>query len=149
MNVNDDCSVPGHPDVFVIGDLAHFKAPGGDALPGVAPVAMQQGEYVARLIRRRVENTRRPGGHVAGSKKAFRYRNYGAMATIGRAAAVADIRGVRFSGYPAWLAWLFVHLMYIVEFENRLLVLLQWAWNYVTYNRSARLITETCDETQS
>ena len=102
-------------------------------MPGLAPVAMQQGKYVARLIVARMSQKQ------IGS---FRYRDFGAMATIGRAAAVAQIRGFKFSGLFAWLTWLFVHLMYIVQFHNRLLVLTQWAWNYFTRNRAARLITE-------
>lgn len=130
--VGPDCSLPGQPEVFVIGDMAHFRGPDDKPLPGVAPVAMQQGRYVARLI------TARLRGKVLGP---FRYRDYGSMATIGRAAAVADFGRVRFDGYLAWLAWLFVHLMNLVEYENRLLVFLQWAYSYVTRNRAARLIT--------
>lgn len=130
--VEADCSVPGHPDIFVIGDLAAFTHQNGEPLPGVAQVAIQQGAYVARLIRARLQGKTLPP---------FRYRDFGSMATIGRHAAVADIFGLRFSGYLAWLAWLFVHLMALVEFQNRLLVFLQWAWSYFSYNRSARLIT--------
>ena len=131
--VGDDLSIAGHPEVFVIGDLA-LSRPSPDAapLPGLAPVAMQQGHYVAKLIRRRL------GG---GSLTAFRYRDRGTMATIGRARAVAVIGPLKFSGLLAWLIWLFIHLMYIVEFQNRLLIFFQWAWNYLTWNRSARLIT--------
>lgn len=129
--VESDCSLPGHPEVFVIGDLANFQQD-GESLPGVAPVAMQQGKYVAKLIRRRLAGKSLP---------AFRYRDYGTMATIGRARAVAMIGRMKFSGLIAWLLWLFIHLMYIIEFENRILILLQWAWNYITWNRSARLIT--------
>lgn len=130
--VAPDLTIPGHPDIFAIGDMAHVRGPGGAPLPGVAPVAMQQGVSVARAI------TARLGGATAPE---FRYRDRGAMATIGRAAAVADFGWIRLSGLAAWLAWLFIHLMYLVEFENRILVLVQWAWNYVTWNRSARLIT--------
>jgi NADH:ubiquinone reductase (H+-translocating) len=130
--VNPDLTVPGHDEVFVIGDLAYCAHPGGQPLPGVAPVAMQQGDYVAKAIRARLA-----GRPVTG----FRYRDKGSMATIGRAAAVAQIGPLRLGGYPAWLAWLFVHLLYIVEFDNRLLILVQWAWNYFTRNRGARLIT--------
>jgi NADH:quinone reductase (non-electrogenic) len=130
--VEPDLTVKGHPEIFVIGDLANFSHQTGTPLPGVAPVAMQQGRYVAKVIARRVQGeTTRP----------FVYRDKGSLATIGRAAAVADFGRVRFSGYFAWLTWLFVHLMYIVEFENRLLVFVQWAWNYFTRNRAARLIT--------
>ena len=130
--VDPDCSVPGHPEIFVAGDLAAHTHEGGRPLPGVAPVAMQQGDYIAGLIRARLAGRSLPR---------FRYRDVGSMATIGRHAAVADIFGLRFSGFLAWLVWLFVHLMSLVEFQNRLLVLLQWAWNYFSFNRSARLIT--------
>jgi len=129
--VEPDLSVPGHPDVFVVGDLALRPWKSGVPLPGVAPVAMQQGRYVGRAIRARM------AGRAVGP---FRYLNKGELATIGRAAAVANFGRLRFSGYPAWLLWLFVHLMYLVDFENRLLVFVQWAWNYVTWNRGARLI---------
>lgn len=133
VKVGSDLSLPGHPEVFVIGDLALYTHQGGQPLPGVAPVAMQQGRYVAKVIERRI------GGKD--QAKPFRYRNYGMMATIGRAAAVADFGKVRISGYPAWLAWLFIHLMKLVEFESRVLVFVQWAWSYFTRNRGARLIT--------
>lgn len=130
--VGDDCSLPGHPEVFVIGDLARFEEGLDASLPGLAPVAMQQGRYVGRLLRARGrDRERRP----------FRYRDKGMMATIGRKLAVAKIGRFGFGGLAAWLTWLFVHLMYLTEFENRVLVLLQWAWNYITRNRSARLIT--------
>lgn len=131
--VQPDLSIPGHPQVFVIGDLALFSHPSGSPpLPGLAPVAMQQGRYVAQLIRRRLDGQTLP---------AFHYHDRGTMATIGRARAVAMIGRLRLAGLLAWLAWLFIHLMYLVEFENRVLVLFQWAWNYFTWNRSARLIT--------
>jgi NADH dehydrogenase len=129
--VEPDCSVAGYPDIFVIGDLAHFEQE-GVPLPGVAPVAMQQGGYVARAIEARLDGK---------AIEPFRYVDKGRLAVIGRAAAVADFGRFRFSGYPAWLLWVFVHLTYLVGFQNRLLVLLQWAWNYFTRNRSARLIT--------
>jgi len=131
--VAPDLSVPGHPELFVIGDLAHCAGDDGRPLPGVAPVAMQQGRWVADLVRARCGG-REPAGR-------FRYRDRGSMAVIGRGAAVADLGRLRFGGYPAWLAWLFIHLLYLVEFENRLLVLVQWGWNYLTWNRGARLIT--------
>jgi NADH dehydrogenase len=138
--VEPDLSLAGHPEIFVIGDLASFSHQGGSPLPGVAQVAMQQGQYVARLISRRAaeQADARKSDELFG---AFHYVNKGSMATIGRKAAVADLHGLRVAGFPAWLIWLFVHLLYIVEFENRLLVLLQWAWNYFTFNRAARLIT--------
>jgi NADH dehydrogenase len=132
ITVQPDLSLPDHPEIFVIGDLANFPYQGGKLLPGVAPVAMQQGQYAARLIEARLRGQTAPP---------FRYRDYGSMATIGRAAAVADFGWLRLSGYLAWLAWLFVHVLKLIEFENRVLVLFQWAWNYVTRNRSARLIT--------
>ncbi len=130
--VGPDLTLPGHPEVFVIGDLAAAKGPDGKPLPGVAPVAMQQGRYVAGLIHARLEGKTRPP---------FRYHDKGKLATIGRAAAVADLGWVRFSGFPAWLAWLFVHIVYLIGFQNRFLVLTQWAVNYLTRNRSARLVT--------
>jgi NADH dehydrogenase len=130
--VQPDLSLPGHPEIFVIGDLAHYSHQTGKPLPGVAPVAIQQGRHVADLIQRRLGGKTLPP---------FRYKDYGSMATIGRAAAVADFGWLRISGFLAWLAWLFVHLMYLIEFGNRILVLMQWAGNYMTRNRSARLIT--------
>ncbi len=129
--VEPDLTVLGHPEIFVLGDLASFTHQAGAPLPGVAPVAMAQGRYVARAIARRLKD--RP-------VKPFRYFDKGQLATIGRAAAVADFGRLRFSGYPAWLLWLFVHLMYLVEFENRMLVFVQWAWNYLTRRRGTRLI---------
>ena len=129
--VQSDCTVSEYPDIFVIGDLAHFQVGTDSPLPGVAPVAIQQGKYVARVIQRRLQNK---------ENSSFRYKNLGMMATIGRAAAVADIGGFHFRGFIAWMLWLFVHLITLVGFESRLLVLLQWAWNYVTRNRAARLI---------
>jgi NADH:ubiquinone reductase (H+-translocating) len=131
--VEGDLSLPGHPEVFVIGDLACVPAvPGGPSLPGLAPVAMQQGHYVAKLIGRRLRGQ---------ASRPFRYWDKGTMATIGRARAVAAVGPIGISGLLAWLAWLFIHLMYIVEFQNRLLIFFQWAWSYLTWNRSARLIT--------
>jgi NADH dehydrogenase len=130
--VGEDCSVAGHPEVFVIGDLAHVGGVDAPPLPGVAPVAMQQGTYVAELIRARLDGRTLPP---------FRYRDPGTMATIGRRLAVAQIGKLRLTGTLAWLAWLFVHLMALVRFESRLLVLTQWAWHYVSWNRNARLIT--------
>ena len=130
--VGPDLSLPQHPEILVIGDMAHFARHDGQPLPAVAPVAMAQGRYVAKLIRRRLQRR---------ATKPFHYADKGSMATIGRSKAVCDFGWLRFSGLPAWLTWLFVHLLYLVEFENRLLVLVQWAWNYTTYNRGARLIT--------
>lgn len=131
--VNPDLSVPGHPEVFVIGDLANFKdQKTGKPLGGVAPVAIQQGQFVAKNIGRAVKGQ---------PTEEFHYWDKGIMATIGRAAAVAQIGKLHLSGFIAWMMWLFVHLMYLVGFRNRLLVLIEWGWSYVTYQRSARLIT--------
>ncbi len=132
--VEPDCSVPGHPEIFVVGDLAHLIGPDGQPLPGVAQPAIQEGRYVGKLIRARLQGKTMPP---------FRYRDLGNLATIGRHAAVADLGWCRFSGWLAWWVWLFVHLMHIVQFHNRVLVLTQWAWNYFTRNRAARLITES------
>jgi NADH dehydrogenase len=131
--VGPDLSLPGYPNIFVIGDLAHYADLAGKPLPGVAQVAMQQGSYVARLLGRPGS-----GGAKLGS---FRYRDRGDLAVIGRAAAVARIGGLHLSGFLAWLIWLFIHLMYIVEFSNRLLVFIHWGFLYLTFNRGARLIT--------
>jgi NADH dehydrogenase len=130
--VEPDLTISGHPEILVIGDLANFSHQTGKPLPGVAPVAMQEGRYAANLIRRRLD-----GKHAV----PFHYRNKGSLATIGRAAAVADFGRIHIAGPAAWLVWLFVHLLYLVEFDNRLLVLIEWAYNYFTHNRGARLIT--------
>ena len=129
--VQPDCSLPGHPEVFVIGDLMHLVQDGAP-LPGVAQVAMQSGRHVARNIERDLRGQ---------SRQPFRYLDKGNLATIGRAAAVADIRGLRLAGFPAWLIWVFVHILYLIGFRNRLLVMLQWAWAYLMYQRGVRLIT--------
>jgi NADH dehydrogenase len=130
--VNADLSVPGHPNVFVIGDLATVKDARGNLLPGVAPVAMQEGRYVAKTIAGELRQSPR---------QPFRYIDKGSLATIGRNAAVAEFRKLHISGYFAWLAWLFVHIFFLIGFRNRIIVLLQWAWSYLTYERGARLIT--------
>jgi NADH dehydrogenase len=130
--VEPDLSLPGHREVFAIGDMAASSGPDGRALPGLAPVAIQQGQAVAvNVLRRLAGEPTRP----------FRYRDKGSMATIGRAAAVAVIGPLRLSGLPAWLAWLFVHIMFLIGFRNRFLVLFQWAWAYLSWQRGARLIT--------
>ncbi len=140
--VEPDLSVPGHPEIHVIGDLANFSHQTGAPLPGVAPVAMQQGRYVARLIRKRlVAPTVSAGGGLRGEPAPFHYFNKGSLATIGRNRAVADFGFLRVAGFPAWFLWVFVHLMYLVEFENRMLVFVEWVYNYITRNRGARLIT--------
>src|SRR5438876_431092 len=130
--VNGDLSLPQHSEVFVICDLAFLKDEHGNPLPGVAPVAMQQGRSVARTVAADLQNAPR---------KTFHYVDKGSLATIGRAAAVAQFRKLHVSGYFAWLAWLFVHIFFLIGFRNRLIVLIQWAWSYVTYERGARLIT--------
>jgi NADH:ubiquinone reductase (H+-translocating) len=130
--VESDLSVPGHPEIFVIGDLANFSHQTGKPLPGVAQPAMQEGRYAAKAIVSRMQGEKIPG---------FHYFDKGNMATLGRGAAVADLNWLRISGLPAWLIWIFIHVLYIVEFQNRLLILLQWVWLYLTWDRSARLIT--------
>lgn len=134
--VNPDLSIPGHPEVFVIGDLASLKDEHGNLLPGVAPVAMQEGRAAADTIKRDLHHQPR---------KNFRYFDKGSLATIGRAAAVAQRGKVHISGYFAWVAWLFVHIFFLIGFRNRIIVLIQWAWSYLTYERGARLITGSMD----
>jgi NADH dehydrogenase len=130
--VNDDLTIPGHPEVQVIGDLANFPHQTGTPLPGVSPVAMQQGRHAAANILAMLDH-RKP--------QRFWYFDKGSMATIGRNKAVADLNFVHFSGFAAWLAWLFVHILFLVGFRNRVAVLFQWAWAYFTFNKGARLIT--------
>ncbi len=130
--VNADLTIPGHPEVQVIGDLANFSHQTGEPLPGVSPVAMQQGRHAARNVLAMIEG-RQP--------ERFRYLDKGSIATIGRNKAVADLHFIHLSGLPAWLAWLFVHIIYLIGFRNRLLVLIQWAWAYLTFDKGARLIT--------
>lgn len=130
--VEPNMSVAGHPNIFVVGDLASYSHQNGKPLPGVASVAMQQGEYVAKLIKQQL---------VGGNMRPFEYVNPGSLAVIGRNAAVVDLGFIKFSGFPAWLFWLFVHIYYLIEFDNKLVVLIQWAWNYFTRKRGARLIT--------
>jgi len=130
--VESDLTIAGHPEILVIGDLANFSHQTGNPLPGVAPVAIQQGGYAGNLIRRRLAGQPVPP---------FRYWDKGNLATIGRAAAVADFGRIHMAGLIAWLVWLFVHLMYLVGFDNRLVVFFKWAYSYLTFNRGARLIT--------
>ena len=137
--VNDDLTIPGHPEVQVIGDLANFPHQTGQPLPGISPVAMQQGRYAARNVLTMTQG-RKP--------QRFRYWDKGTMATIGRNKAVADLRFMHLSGLPAWLAWLFVHIVFLVGFRNRLLVLFQWAWAYLTFDKGARLITRNFQSEQ-
>ena len=130
--VGPDLSIPGHSEVFVIGDLAAFRDEQGQMLPGLAPVAIQQGGWLAEAIRRDLEHQPR---------RAFQYHDKGILATIGRAAAVAQFGKFELSGYLAWLAWLFVHIFLMIGFRNRIIVMINWAWAYLTYERGARLIT--------
>lgn len=132
--VDPDLSAPGHPEIFVVGDLAVPRE--GPPLPGIAPVAIQQGRAAAKNIRRDLAG--RP-------RRPFHYRDKGTMAVIGRSAAVAEIGGWRLSGFPAWLVWCFVHILYLIGFRNRFVVLFEWAWAYATYQRGARLITGRLD----
>ena len=138
--VQPDLSIPGHPEVFVIGDLAALNDKSGKLLPGVAPVAILEGRYVAKVLRHEIEAGPTSSGKLA-PRKPFHYFDKGSLATIGRAAAIAQFGKIHISGFLAWLAWLFVHILFLIGFQNRLLVLIQWAWSYFTYERGARLIT--------
>ncbi|GET38450.1 NAD(P)/FAD-dependent oxidoreductase [Microseira wollei] len=129
--VEPDLSIAGNPNIFVIGDLANLSQD-GKPLPGIAPVAMQEGEYVAKLIEQRLAGKPAPP---------FRYLDFGSLAVIGRNAAVVDLGYVRFTGLLAWLFWVFIHIYYLIEFDNKLIVMIQWGWNYFTRKRGARLIT--------
>lgn len=140
--VEPDLSLPDHPEVFVIGDLAALKDESGKMLPGVAPVAMQQGRYVAKIIQHELEAATEAAAEAQPPPRpGFHYWDKGSLATIGRAAAVAEFGKLHISGFIAWLAWLFVHILFLIGFRNRLLVFIEWAWSYVTYERGARLIT--------
>ncbi len=133
--VQPDLSVPGHPDIFVVGDACSVPGPSGKPLPGVAPVAMQEGRYVANLIVRRLEGEK--------ETPPFRYWDKGNLATVGRRFAIADLGTIRLSGVPAWLAWIAVHIYFLIGFRNRVMVMIQWAWAYFTFQRGARLITDS------
>ena len=128
--VNEDLSVPGHPEIFAIGDVANFSYQGGKPLPGIAPFAMQTGEHAARNILALA---------MGSSSKPFKYRDKGSMATIGRNKAIADLKVVKLTGFLAWLSWLLIHLLFIVELRNKILIFIQWAWSYITYSHGARL----------
>ncbi len=135
--VERDCSLPGYPNIFVIGDQAHHKwGPQAAPLPGLAPVAMQQGRFVAKLIKNEIHS------HGQKERPLFQYVDKGQMATIGRSRAVAMYKGLTFHGFIAWMAWLLVHVYYLIGFKNRLIVLFTWAWTYLTFRRGARLIIE-------
>ena len=138
VKVNPDLRVPGHPEIFAIGDLALVNGLGGRPVPGVSPAAMQMGRHVARIIETEIS-----AGTNQAARPPFKYWDKGTMATIGRSAAVAWIGRLKISGYPAWLAWLFVHLIFLIGFRNRLAVLLQWTYSYFAYKRGARIITQT------
>jgi NADH dehydrogenase len=131
--VEPNLSIAGYPDVFVIGDLANFPHQNERPLPGVAPVAMQEGQYVAKLIKQRINHSQ--------EMEPFRYLEVGSLAVIGQNAAVVDLGFVKFSGFFAWLVWIFAHVYYLIEFDNKMVVMLQWGWNYFTRGRGARLIT--------
>jgi NADH dehydrogenase len=128
--VNEDLSVPGHPQIFAIGDVAHFSHQGGKPLPGIAPLAMQTGDHAARNIL---------SVAMGSSSKPFKYWDKGSMATIGRNKAIADLKVLKLSGFLAWLSWLFIHLLFIVGLRNRIFVFFQWAWGYITYTHGSRL----------
>jgi NADH dehydrogenase len=138
VKVNPDLSVPGHPEIFAIGDLAMVVEKDGKPVPGICPAAMQMGRHVARILEVELDS-----GAVQMSRPPFKYWDKGTMATIGRSAAVAWIGRLKISGYPAWLAWLFVHLIFLIGFRNRLAVLLQWTYSYFAYKRGARIITSS------
>jgi NADH:ubiquinone reductase (H+-translocating) len=137
--VNKDLTIPDHPEIQVIGDLANFRHQTGEPLPGVSPVAMQQGRHAARNILRMIDGEK---------PQRFWYFDKGSMATIGRNKAVADLKFVHLTGFPAWLAWLFIHVIFLVGFRNRLAVLFQWAWAYFSFNKGARLITRNFQSEQ-
>jgi NADH:ubiquinone reductase (H+-translocating) len=141
VTVEPDLSLPGHPEVLALGDMVRVRDPAtGEArtFPGLAPVAMQQGRYVGRLLRARLSDRPLP--------PPFRYRDKGSLATIGRAKAVGSVKGIEFSGFPAWAAWLTIHIFYLIGFENRAVVLLRWAYAYLTRGRGNRLITGAAGE---
>lgn len=129
--VNQDCSIPNHPEIFVIGDGAHFEDEDGNVLPGVAQVAIQQGKFVAEIIRQEIPYDKRPK---------FKYNDKGTMATIGKAKAVAEIKGLKLTGLLAWLSWSLVHIFFLIGFRNRFRVMIEWIWYYITKKHGTRLI---------
>jgi NADH dehydrogenase len=132
--VSDDLSIPTYPNIFVVGDLAHFAHQGERPLPGVAPVAIQEGKYVAKLIQKRLQNQTLPK---------FDYKDPGSLAVIGRNAAVVNFPKMKLTGFPAWFVWLFIHIFFLIEFDNKVIVMTQWAANYITRKQGARLITNS------
>jgi NADH dehydrogenase len=144
VKVTPDLSLPGHPEIFAIGDMALVLQENGSPVPGVSPAAMQMGKHVAKIIESEIGASVKPA-----TRPAFKYWDKGTMATIGRSAAVAWIGRFKFSGYPAWLAWLFIHLIFLIGFRNRLAVLFQWAYSYFSYKRSARIITYLPTDTKA
>jgi NADH dehydrogenase len=131
--VENDLSIEGHPNIFVIGDAAHSEDADGEPLPALAPVALQQGKYVGKKIKNDIEGK---------STKSFSYTDKGSMATIGRAKAVADIKGFKFSGVAAWLLWSLIHIFFLIGFRNRFRVFAEWVWHYITFKRGVRIITD-------
>jgi NADH dehydrogenase len=132
--VEPNLTVPGHPEIFVIGDTAHVEAPDGGLVPGIAPAAKQEGKYVAKIIRARLAGRPEPGP--------FRYRHAGSLATIGKRAAVVDFGWLRLKGWLAWWVWGIAHIYFLIGLKSRLAVALSWLWIYFTGQRSARLITQ-------
>ncbi|MGL5879920.1 MAG: NAD(P)/FAD-dependent oxidoreductase, partial [Xenococcaceae cyanobacterium] len=130
--VEPDMTIANYPNIFVIGDLANFSHQGDKPLPGIAPVAKNQGKYVANLIEKRLQNE---------AIEPFKYVDVGSLAVIGQNAAVVNVAGLKLTGFVAWLIWVFAHIYYLIEFDNKLLVTIQWGWNYFTRGRGARLIT--------
>ncbi|MEO7599715.1 MAG: FAD-dependent oxidoreductase, partial [Opitutus sp.] len=143
IKVLPDLSLPGHPEVFAIGDLVTLVDPKGQVVPGVSPAAIQMGEHTAKLIAGELRDRDRSAtkGSSLREREAFTYWDKGTMATIGRSKAVAQFGKLHFSGYPAWIAWLFVHLIFLVGFRSKLSVFMQWTYSYLTYKRGARIIT--------
>jgi NADH dehydrogenase len=138
VTVEPDLTLPGHPEVFALGDMVRVRGEDGEVvpLPGVAPVAMQQGRYAAKVVRARLR-----GREYA----TFRYRDKGNLATIGRARAVADLHAIRLSGFPAWVTWLVVHIWYLIGFQNRVLVVTRWSFSFFNHGRGGRLIQDFDD----